>query len=72
MCWKDDTTLGDLARSAPAMAIEIERDGRTICTTPRELLNVARLPGFLSIAQVEFAFSSAPSHAQAHKEAIAL
>ena len=57
MCWKDDTTLAELAQAAPAMAIEIDTGGKIIHTTPRELMTVARLPGFLSVAQVEFAFS---------------
>ena len=59
MDWKEETTLAELAAQAPEEVIQIERDGRPVLqTTARELLREGRFPGFLSIAQVEFAFSA--------------
>ena len=55
MCWKSETTLGDLPPDQP---LEIKRANQTpLRTTPRELINQARLPSFLTLDQVEFAFS---------------
>lgn len=63
MDWKDEMTLAELAEKAPFEVIEIERDGCVVLrSTPRELLREGRLPGFLSIAQVEFAFSGCKDH----------
>lgn len=54
--WKSDTTLADLA---PDETIEIRPKGRPpIWATPRELMREGRLPAFLTLDQVEFAFSA--------------
>jgi hypothetical protein len=55
MCFKSETVLGDLDPDHP---LEIERPGKpSLKTTPRELITQARLPRFLTLDQVEFAFS---------------
>lgn len=54
--WKNEICLRDLH---PDQGIEISRKGSvTIFTTPRELMRAGRMPAFLSLAEVEFAFST--------------
>lgn len=57
--WKANTTLGELE---PDQGIRVEwpaEPGRApVFTTPRELMNGGRMPRFLTLDQVEFAFST--------------
>ena len=54
--WKNEICLCDLH---PDQGIEISfADRPTIFTTPRELVRAGRMPAFLSLAEVEFAFST--------------
>ena len=56
MCWKTETTLGELPRD---QTITIDRPGRhTIRTTPAALMEEARFPPYFTLDQVEFAFST--------------
>ena len=59
MSEESEITLGDLARIAPDRVIEIARPGRPpFRATAHELLTAARLPAFLSLEEVRFAFSN--------------
>lgn len=58
MCWKCDTRLDALPADH---VVVIQRDGRTaLRTTPAALMREGRLAGFLTLEQVEFAFSDRP------------
>jgi hypothetical protein len=65
--WKKETTLGELD---PDQGIEISFGGARapIYTTPRELMSMGRMPWFLTLDQVEFAFT--PSTGETRGEVV--
>lgn len=57
--WKKNTTLGEL-ESDQGILIEwpAEPKRASVFTTPAELMGMGRMPSFLTLDQVEFAFST--------------
>ena len=65
MDWKKETTLGDIAALTPWAPIEIKRGSEILIkSTAAQLLREGRLPNFLSVDQVEFAFSKGKARAE--------